>query len=416
MRLTRMRLTRVLGIGAIAAAMTLPAPGPGLQAQEGETIKIGMTISTAGRFALQSQSGVRGVEIWVDDVNSRGGIEIDGTKHKVELVKQDDRSDKQMVPRVYETLIEEDNVDLLFGPFGSTLTGAAAPVAERHDKFLAIWSAASDAIYEQGFENLVSATQIASSLMPVPSVAFAAELGIEKMAIVYLDEPFPAGMAEGAREFAPEKGIEVVQFEKFATGTKDFSILIQKAKATGADAFYPVAYEGDQMTMLRQMQEMNVMFPYTFMLYGAQPQFVENTGATSHHLFSHTLYHDAINWDVTHGLTRDEMTERYNALFPDVEYPPDFQTALAYAAGVMTEAFIETAQSLEADALKQAALDLSGEVVTMAGPYEAQENGKQTGMQNVIMQNTPDSGLEVVYPDQVATTDPVFPMPGWDER
>ena len=31
------------------------------------------------------------------------------------------RSDKAMVPRVYET-IKEKGVDILFGPFGSTLT------------------------------------------------------------------------------------------------------------------------------------------------------------------------------------------------------------------------------------------------------------------------------------------------------
>lgn len=411
-----MRLTRILATAAIAAAACLPAPGPGASAQEGDTIKIGMTISTTGRFALQSQSGLRGVQIWVDDVNARGGIDIGGTKHKVELVQRDDRSDKQMVPRVYESLIEEDNVDLLFGPFGSTLTGAAAPVAERHDKFLVIWSAASDAIYSQGFKDLVSATQIASSLMPIPSVALADKLGVKKLAIVYLDEPFPAGMAEGARDVAKEKGIEVTQFEKFATGTKDFSILIQKAKASGADGFYPVGYEGDQMTMLRQMQEMNVMFPFTFMLYGAQPQFVDNTGDTSNYLYSHTLYHEAINWDVTNGLTRTEMLERYNKLFPNVEYPPDFQTALAYSAGAMTEAFIQKAQSLEADKLKQAAIDLSGQVVTMAGPYEIQESGKQTGMQNVIMQNMPDTGLQVVYPDAVMTAEPVYPMPPWGER
>jgi len=404
-----------IGLAALTLAMAMPGTAPAL-AQDGDTIKIGMTVSSTGRFALQSQSGVRGVEIWVDDVNQRGGIEVDGEKRQVELIKRDDRSDKQMVPRVYETLIEEDEVDLVFGPFGSTLTGAAAQVTERHDKFLVIWSAASDAIYEQGYENLVSATQIASSLMPIPSVSLAEELGIEKLSIVYLDEPFPAGMAKGAQDIAAEKGIEVTQYEKFATGTKDFSILIQKAQASGADGFYPIGYEGDQMTMLRQMKAMNLMFPYVFMLYGSQPQFLDNMGADADYIFSHTLYHENINWDVTAGLSRAEMLERYNAMFPDVAYPPDFQTALAYSAGVMTERFIEEAQSLEADALKQAAMGLSGEVVTMAGPYSIEESGKQTGMQNVMMQNMPDSGPEVVYPEAVKTADPVFPIPEWDER
>lgn len=400
-----------LALVAILTAFSGPA-----SAQDADPIKIGMTVSSTGRFALQSQSGVRGAEIWVDDVNSRGGIEIDGVKRMVELVKRDDRSDKQMVPRVYETLIEEDGVDLVFGPFGSTLTGAAAQVTERTDTFMVIWSASSDAIYSQGFEHLVSATQIAASLMSVPSVSLAAELGVEKLSIVYIDEPFPAGLAEGARALAEEKGMEVVQYEKLATGTKDFSILLQKARASGADGFFPMAYEGDQMTMLRQMQEMNISFPYTFFVYGAQPQFTDNTGDSSNYTFSHTLYHDAIQWDVTAGLDREAFTAKYEEMFPDVAYPPDFQTALAYSAGVMTEEYLKTAGSLDATALKDAAVELSGKVVTMAGPYEIEDTGRQVGMQNVIMQNMPDAGLEPVYPEGVATVEAVFPIPAWDER
>ena len=400
---------------SLMAILTLPG-APAVQAQEAEPIKIGMTVSSTGRFALQSQSGVRGVEIWIEDVNSRGGVDVGGVKRPIELVQRDDRSDKQMVPRVYESLIQEDEVDILFGPFGSTLTGAAAQVSEREDVFLVIWSASSDAIYEQGFQHLISATQIAASLLAVPSVEAAHELGVESLAIVYVDEPFPAGMAEGAQAKAEELGMDVVQFEKLATGTKDFSIVLQKAKASGADGFYPVAYEGDQMTMLRQMQEMNITFPYTFMLYGGQPQFLDNTSDASQYLFSHTLYHEAINWDVTHGLSRAEFQAAYDEMFPDVAYAPDFQTALAYGAGVMTEAIIEQAGSLEADALKQAALDLSGEVTTMAGIYEIDETGKQTGMQNVIMQHLPDEGMQAVYPADVATAEAVHPIPQWSER
>ena len=66
-----------------------------------------MTVSSQGRFALAAQSGERGLKIWINDVSSRGGISINGQKRKIELVSLDDRSDKAMVPRVYETLIKE---------------------------------------------------------------------------------------------------------------------------------------------------------------------------------------------------------------------------------------------------------------------------------------------------------------------
>ncbi len=108
---------------SIASGLALPA-----MAQDAPKIRIGMTVSSSGNFALASQSGERGVEIWVDEVNAAGGLEINGEKRMVELVKRDDRSDKQMVARVYEDLIVNENVDMLMAPFVSTLTAAAATV------------------------------------------------------------------------------------------------------------------------------------------------------------------------------------------------------------------------------------------------------------------------------------------------
>ena len=98
------------------AAPALFALAGGAAAQADKPIRIGMTVSSTGTFALAAQSGHRGAQIWVDDVNKRGGIDVGGAKRKVELVILDDRSDKQLVPRVYETLIKDEKVDLVFGP------------------------------------------------------------------------------------------------------------------------------------------------------------------------------------------------------------------------------------------------------------------------------------------------------------
>ena len=410
MKLTFNKLAGMTGALAMAAAALWVAHAEA-QAQE---ITIGMTVSQSGRFALAAQSGERGLKIWIDDVNRRGGVDVGGTKHKIKLVSLDDRSDKTMVPRVYETLIKDEKVDILFGPFGSTLTGAAANATEQFGEFLVIWSASSDKIYEQGHKYVVSATQIAASRLGKPGADFMGAIGIKKLAMIYLDEPFPAGTAEGVRKRAKEHGIEVVMFEKFAKGTKDFSVMIQKALATGADAFYPASYEGDQMNIVRQMRELDANFPMTYVFYGSQPQFLE-IGADAKYLFSQTLLHEKVNWKVNAGLNRNEVVARYDELFPDVAYAADFQTALAYGAGAVLEEIIEKAGSIEPAKLKQAAIDLSGKLTVMTGPYEILENGKQIQMEFVVMQNQ-KQGLEVVYPDSIATAKPVYPVPTYDKR
>ncbi|HEX2889848.1 amino acid ABC transporter substrate-binding protein [Vineibacter terrae] len=401
----------------ITTAASALATGSGAALAQAEPpIRIGMTVSSTGTFALAAQSGLRGVEIWVDDVNARGGIEIGGKKRKVELVKLDDRSDKTTVPKVYETLIKDEKVDLLFGPFGSTLTAAAVNATETAGKFMVIWSASADSIYAQGFKYIISATQIAGSLLGQPGVRAIHALGAKKIAFAYLDEPFPASLTQGAVDLAKQLGMEITMNEKFAKGTKDFNILIQKARASGADAFYPTAYEGDQMTIARQLREANVNFKAVYLVYGSQPQFLQQAGKDADYILSQTLLHEKINWKVTHGLNRAQMMERYGKLFPNAQYAADFQTALAYGAGVVTEEVIKAAQSLEGAKLKEAALKLNDKIVTVTGEYQIDQTGKQFKNAFSIMQNLPGGGLEVVYPPQVATAKAVYPAPAFDQR
>ncbi len=397
-------------------ALAIAALTPSLStAQTSDKIRVGMTVSSTGSFALASQSGVRGVELWVDDVNSRGGIEIKGKKYPVELVKLDDRSDKQMVTRVYERLIVDEKVDLVFAPFGSTLTAAAATVTERMGKYMMVWSAASDDLYRQGFKNMVSGTQMPVSAMLRAPMELAANQGVKKVAILYSDEPFPAGLAEGGKEQATKNGMEVVMFEKYPKGQKDFSTILQKARASGAQALVPTSYEGDLISMTRQMKQLDINFPYVFMVYASTPQF-QAIGADSNFIFSHTNYHPAINWKVNAGMTREQFAAAYDKRFPKAEFAPDFQTALAYGAGALVEEIVKKAGGTGAGELKQASMDLSDKVTVMAGPYAIDETGKQLKMPFPVVQLLPGKGMLPVWPLDVATEKPVYPSPEWSKR
>lgn len=396
-------LVLVYGIGSAAAK---------------EVIKIGLTISTTGKYTFASSQGFKGVKIWADQVNKNGGLMLKGKRVPVKLIYYDDRSEKETVVKLYEKLINEDKVDVCFAPFGSTLTGAAAAITAKHNKMLIIWSAASDSIYAQGYKYIVSATETPVSLMPKPEIDHMSTLGIKKVAIVYVDEPFPAGLAKHAKRLAEKKGIEVTTYEKYSAGTKDFTILLQKVRMSKADAFYASAYMDDQKIMIRQMKEANLMFPYVYMVYSGMPQWGD-LGDDGLYIFGHTLYHDSLNWSVNAGLSRVQFEKVFDETFPNSENPPDFQTSLSYGAGVLLEKFIEKADSLDAAALKHAALDLSGNVTVMTGPYEIDETGKQLLMPFIVTQVKKEDGkqhLILLYPPDVATGDIVYPIPGWNQR
>lgn len=383
-----------------------------------DVIRIGLTVSETGKYQFASSQGSKGLKVWADMVNESGGLTMNRKKVPVQLIHYDDKSDKDTAAKLYEKLIDQDKVDICFAPFGSTLTGAVAAVTEKYGKMLVIWSAASDAIYEQGYKYVVSATETPVSLMPKPEIEHMASLGIRRMAIIYVDEPFPAGLARHAKQIAGQYGIEVKMYEKFSADTKDFTTLLQKAKETNAEAFYPSAYMETQKLILKQMKAANLMFPYVYMIYSGMPEWLE-LGDDGLYIFGHTLYHENLDWPVNAGLSRADFEKAFRKKFPNAENPPDFQTSLAYGAGVLLEKYVETANSPEAKALKKAAMELSGKMVVMTGPYEISETGKQLQMPMIVTQAQEVKGkpkLVLLHPEEVATGDVVYPIPGWDKR
>ena len=71
--------------------------------------------------------------MWLEKVNAAGGINVGGTKSKVQLVQYDYQSDGQRAAQLAEKLITDDKVDFLLSPFGSGHTKIVATIATRYE-------------------------------------------------------------------------------------------------------------------------------------------------------------------------------------------------------------------------------------------------------------------------------------------
>ncbi|HEV2581704.1 MAG TPA: amino acid ABC transporter substrate-binding protein [Ktedonobacteraceae bacterium] len=110
------------GLSACAGQATTPTftnPNP---------IVIGASLSLTGNknfdFSGDGPAMRQGYQLWADMVNNNGGL----LGRPVKLIILDDNSDPNLVVKNYETLIKQDHVDLLFGPFSTLLTKAALDV------------------------------------------------------------------------------------------------------------------------------------------------------------------------------------------------------------------------------------------------------------------------------------------------
>ena len=93
-------------------------------------------------------------ELWLEELEKRGGISVGGVKHKVKLVYSDYQSQTPRAVQLAEKLISSDKVNFLFSPFGSGAIKAASSVAEKYGVPMMASTASSKEVYDQNYKNL----------------------------------------------------------------------------------------------------------------------------------------------------------------------------------------------------------------------------------------------------------------------
>jgi branched-chain amino acid transport system substrate-binding protein len=213
-------------------------------------------------------------------VNDKGGV----LGRPIELLIRDDGSDLKTAVSLYETLITEDKVDAVMGPYGSPYTDAVADVTEKHRKLMVAPGAATTSIWEKGRRYLVMV------LSPLEASAegtidLAARHGLKTIGpIGSLARP---AIINGALELARKQGLEVVVHETFPSGTTDFSAMLNKVKAAKPDVLVVGTPPADAIAITRQMRELDVNVKmYGATPRGAYPDYYKGLGNTAEFVYS----------------------------------------------------------------------------------------------------------------------------------
>src|SRR5437879_7302262 len=89
-------------------------------------ITVGFSISLSGKFQLQGRQALQGFLLWQSYINAQGGIAIRaGEKRAIRLIWYDDRSRINGVRENVVRLFRTDHVDILLGPYSSSLKASA---------------------------------------------------------------------------------------------------------------------------------------------------------------------------------------------------------------------------------------------------------------------------------------------------
>ena len=377
-----------------------------------EFIEIGASIPLTGKYGSLGAMVLPGYEFAVADINADGGVYVEeyGVKIPLRFTYYDDESDPTKAVSKLETLYSEQGVVAYLGGAGSEMHAAASAIAEKNQVPYCGIAFALYKIHQQGYKYLFSpfpkSPQQARDTYEYLNAAIPEGERPTKVAIFSYNDDWGKEIGDLWEDNAAEYGYEVVvREERPPAPDNDWSDAILKAKAAEADMLLSLPIFPDGSGMYKTMAELG--WAPKFALVIRAPEGVnwgESMGTIGDYVTIFPGWHHGVKFP---GV--DKLNAAYEAEF---ERPADLLTGPAYACVQITAAAIESAGTLDREAIRDAvaATDLE----TVVGPVTFNEDGTGNVLNPLIQWVS--GKLELVSPPEHATAEFQYPAPPFEER
>lgn len=251
------RVVAFCGVLAMLAACGEKAASP-------DTLKIGAIVELTGELPAVGASSRNAAEMAVEEINAAGGVTVAGRSYQLELLLEDNAAKPDQSAAAANKLITQDEVLAIIGPNASLGAIPAAEIAESNRTLLITpWSTnprtTLDAttgkpkqyVFRACFTDPFQGRVLAN---------FATDtLKAKRVAVLYdVASEAPKSQAELFRETFQGLGGEVVAFETYTTGDRDFSAQLTKIASSGADLFFLPAYYNDVGLIAQQARRQGI--------------------------------------------------------------------------------------------------------------------------------------------------------------
>src|SRR5436189_351277 len=415
----------------VAAGMALAFAGPA-PAQQKE-IKIGFIYDVTGPFAGGgSEPAQLGTKAAVDMFNEKGGIE----GYRINAVFADAQSKVDVAINEMTRLIDQEKVDLIMGVYSSAQCVPMVQQIDARKKFLWVNVCIATAVFKDRQLSYVFRPQAHSDQFGAASCDYIdyyaqSKFGIApknmKIAIIYEDGPYGAGVAAGNEAQCRKHGMNIVLKEGYSATAPDLSSLVTKLKRSRPDVLLHTGYNPDITLFLRQAKEQGLKFK-AMVGHGAGHSQIDKLRQS---------FGDDVNYfhsiDPAAAQLLDpktlkpgvaelikELQTRYEKVKGPGEMPPHaamgFNNTYIFLHEVLPTA-IKKYGGIDPEALRKAALEVDIPVGgTMQGygvkffPPGTPMAGQNERSFVVVMQYV-NGRARIAWPKAVQTTDPVLPFP-----
>lgn len=246
------------------AAVLLTASCAGMSIAYAEDVKVGIVQATSGgSAALYGVMQKNGAELAIEEVNASGAL----GKFKIIPIHQDDAGDRGQTVNIFQRLLFQEKVKIIFGPTLANSAFAADPIAQKAQVPVIASSNTAPGITAMG--DYIFRTS-APELMVFPGVLdYAVKRYAPKTAAqIYGIDDMLMKTAYGVHKAALDKaGIKIVATETFQKGDVDYSAQLTKIKAANPDLLVIGGLAEETANIVRQARQLGI--PTSTVILGA---------------------------------------------------------------------------------------------------------------------------------------------------
>ena len=390
---------KALFLALIAATVLIVSPAAGAQQK---AIVIGGSLPLTGQFAETAKWIEKGMKYWASEINAQGGL----LGRQVEFIIYDDESDAKKAVTFAEKAITVDKVDLLFGGYPGTAARAVMPLAEKY-KYVYVSMGGHMKSFEQGYTYSIGGPPLMGEwwyegfyqwLKTVP-----AEQRPQRAAVYTMNNPIGASLTDSINRMSRDLGVKQVINEKYNLPLPDATPLIMKAKQLNCDILFSNGFFADGVMTIRAAKALDYNPKAILQGVGSViPAWVKELGKDGDFVFSGTSLHNKLNYPGNDKLNA-YVKKEYNL----DGYPLYF--GFGYAWMQTLSQGVEGAGSLDQTEIRDWLK--SNTVHTIAGPMSFDEKGLPKPID--FCTQVINGQVELVWPKEVRTHDPVYPKPAW---
>ena len=228
-----------------------------------DVIYLASVAPLSGGTATAGKDNDSGARLAVEEINAKGGVEINGKKYTIELISEDDGADPKQGPIVAQKVVDHGKVLGVIGHYNSGVTMAANPVYAKANLFTVTPSASNPDVVAKSMKTASGSNSsyrmVAHDGMQGPALAaYANKIGIKKVAIIDDATTYGKGLADKFEGKAKELGMDVVYREATTDKATDFKAILTKIKASEADAIVWGGLEDTAATLTKQARELGL--------------------------------------------------------------------------------------------------------------------------------------------------------------